>query len=143
MTRTFTIKVTRRNARYTVEVKGTVPLEGERGRFRASARAWLLKRAVQEAFTTLDPFAAVSPATDERHEQHITPSVVAATLRLEVTPGDETECPTTRCTTGPRETPCSSTARRRSSSRHPATRRASRCRDRHKATPATHVSARR
>jgi len=92
MTRIFTIKVTRRNARYTVEVKGTVPLEGERGRFRASARARLLKRAVQEAFTTLAPFAAVSPATDERHEQHITPSVVAATLRLEVTPGDETEC---------------------------------------------------
>jgi len=92
MTRTFTIKVTRRNTRYTVEVKGTVPLEGERGRFRASARARRLKRAVLEVFTTLDPFAAVSPATDERHEQHTTPSVAASTLRLEVTPGDETEC---------------------------------------------------
>jgi hypothetical protein len=92
MTRTFTIKVTRRNARYTVEAKGTVPLDGEPGCFRASARALLLRRAVLGAFTTLDPFAPVSPATDERYEQQITPRVASATLRLEVAPGDETEC---------------------------------------------------
>jgi hypothetical protein len=90
MTRTFTIKVTRRQARYTVDVRGTVPLEGERGRFRSSGRARLLKRAVLEAFTTLDLFAEVSPVTDERHEQQITASEAATTLRLEVTSGDET-----------------------------------------------------
>lgn len=91
MTRLFTVKVNREKGRYVVEVKGTVPIGGERTRFIARGRALRLKRAVRQAFASLDLFAPVSPATDERYERPIAHTNAAKALRLEIAAGDETE----------------------------------------------------